>query len=282
MTRSPIIDREELAELLVSPEPPALLDVRFVLSVDGGGPTGRAAFEEGHLFDAQFVDLDVDLADPPGERGRHPLPDPGRFAAAMRRVGVRMDRAVVVYDQADGSAAARAWWLLTHHGHDDVRVLDGGYDGWVAAGGNTTALVQSVEAGDFVARPGRRKVLDVDGTAALAREGLLLDARQPERYRGEVEPIDPVAGHIPGAVSASTRDNVTADGRWRSADDLRERFAALGAGTAGEIGAYCGSGVTAAHEVLALELAGYDAALYPGSWSEWVADPARPVATGGA
>ena len=282
MNASPLIDCAELAELLASDEPPALLDVRFVLSVDAGTPTGRDAYEAGHLFEAQFVDLDADLADPPGERGRHPLPSPQRFDAAMRRVGVRMDRPVIVYDQGSGTAAARAWWLLTHHGHEDVRVLDGGYDGWVAAGGNTTALVQSVESGDFVAAPGRRSVLAAEDAAELARTGMLLDARAPERYRGEVEPIDPVAGHIPGAVNAPTSDNVREDGTWRSREELRERFAKIGVDGAAGVGAYCGSGVTAAHEVLALEIAGYDAALYPGSWSEWTADPERPVATGDA
>ena len=275
MSSGPIIAREEFADLQQSTSPPALLDVRFSL----GGPPGRETYEAGHLFGAQFVDLDVDLADPPGERGRHPLPDPDRFAAAMRRVGVRHDRPVVVYDQGDGAAAARAWWLLTHHGHDDVRVLDGGYDGWVAAGGNATALVQSVDAGDFVAAPGRRAVLDADEAAAVARTGVLLDARASERFRGEVEPVDPVAGHIPGAVNAPSSGNV-ADGSWRSQSELRARFAALGVDGDAAVGAYCGSGVTAAQVVLALEVAGYDAALYPGSWSEWTVDPQRPVATG--
>lgn len=273
---SPVISPEEFAALQQSPTPPALLDVRFSL----GGPPGREAYETGHLFGAQFVDLDADLADPPGERGRHPLPDPERFAAAMRRAGVRLDRPVAVYDQADGTAAARAWWLLTHHGHDDVHVLDGGYDGWVAAGGITTALVQSVEAGDFEASPGRRAVVDADEAAALAGTGVLLDARTPERYRGEVEPVDPVAGHIPGAVNAPTWGNLNDDRTWRLPSELRERFAALGVDPATEVGAYCGSGVTAAHEVLALEIAGFDAALYAGSWSEWTADSRRPVATG--
>ena len=281
MSGSPIIGPDEFADLQASATPPALLDVRFVLSVDGSdGPTGRDAYEAGHLFGAQFVDLDVDLADPAGPNGRHPLPDPARFEAAMRRVGVCADRPVVVYDQADGSAAARAWWLLTHHGHDDVRVLDGGYDGWVEASGNTTALVQSVEAGDFVAKPGRRPVVDADGAAALAQSGVLLDARAAERYRGELEPIDPVAGHIPGAANAPSRLNLTEDRSWRTPADLREHYAALGIDATTEVGAYCGSGVTAAHDVLALEIAGFEAALYPGSWSEWVTDPRRPVATG--
>lgn len=275
---SPLIGVDELAEALASPdEPPAVLDVRWSLT----GPPGREAYDEGHLFGAQFVDLDTDLADPPGPRGRHPLPDPDRFAAVMRRAGVGTRRPVVVYDQADGSSAARAWWLLRHHGHPDVRVLDGGYDAWVAAGGMTTELVNSVPEGDFTASPGTCPVLDADDAAALPRSGVLLDARAPERFRGESEPVDPVAGHIPGAVNAPTATNTGADGHWLPAGELRSRFEASGVRAGGEVGAYCGSGVTAAHEVLALEVAGFEgAALYPGSWSEWITDPSRPVTTG--
>lgn len=272
----PLIGPAELAEQLAQPRPPTLLDVRWSLT----GPPGREAYLDGHLLTAQFVDLDTDLADPPGPRGRHPLPDPGRFAAAMRRAGVRSDVPVVVYDQADATSAARAWWLLSHHGHPDVRVLDAGYDGWVAAGGITTSLVGSVPEGDFEPAPGRLPVLDADAAARLARDGVLLDARAPERFRGETEPVDPVAGHIPGAVSAPSAANTDA-GRWLPVDELRERFAALGVPPDGEVGAYCGSGVTAAHTVLALRVAGVERpALYPGSWSEWVTDPDRPVVTG--
>lgn len=274
---SPLIGVDELAEALASTEPPTVLDVRWSL----GGPPGRQAYDQGHLFGAQFVDLDSDLADPPGPRGRHPLPDPERFAAAMRRLGVSRTRPVVVYDQADGSSAARAWWLLRDHGHHDVRVLDGGYDAWVAAGGMTTELVNSVPEGDFVAAPGHSPVLDADEAAALARRGVLLDARSPERFRGEVEPVDPVAGHIPGAVNAPAAANTGADGHWLPAGELRGRFEAAGVRAGAEAGAYCGSGVTAAQQVLALEIAGFGgAALYPGSWSEWITDPERPVAVG--
>jgi thiosulfate/3-mercaptopyruvate sulfurtransferase len=187
----------------------------------------------------------------------------------------------VVYDAADSMAAARAWWLLRYFGHADVAVLDGGLAAWVGAG----LPVQTGEpsrpgAGDFCARPGGMSIVDAAGAAALARQGRLLDARTGERFRGEVEPIDPVAGHIPGARNRPTGLNVEPSGRFRAAGALREGFEAAGVTGDGELGVYCGSGITAAHQVLALELAGYGAALYPGSWSEWISDPGRPVATG--
>jgi len=228
-----------------------------------------------------FVDLDADLAAEPGPAGRHPLPPAGRFQAAMRRAGVSNASTVVVYDEADATVAARAWWLLRYFGHRGCQVLDGGFRAWGAAGGQVaTGEGAAPGGGDFTARAGQMPVLDADAAAGLARQGHLLDARTRERYRGEKEPIDPVAGHIPGAVSAPTTANVSADGRFLPAAGLRARFATLGAAGAGMVGAYCGSGVTAAHEVLALELAGIRASLYVGSWSNWVADPARPVATG--
>jgi thiosulfate/3-mercaptopyruvate sulfurtransferase len=253
-----------------------VLDVRWRLT----GPPGVEDYRRGHLPGAVFVDLDRDLAGPPGPAGRHPLPAAADFEAAMRAAGVSAGRPVVVYDEADSTAAARAWWTLRYFGHPQVRVLDGGYRAWVAAGHPVTVDEPAPAPGDFTARPGGLPVLDAEGAAALAESGVLLDARAPERYRGEVEPIDPVAGHIPGAVSAPTAGNVGPDGRLLSARRLRERFAGLGAADAAEVGAYCGSGVTAAHEVLALDLAGIPAALYVGSWSNWVADPANPVATG--
>jgi thiosulfate/3-mercaptopyruvate sulfurtransferase len=273
---SALIGAGELAAALQSSEPPVLLDVRWQL----GGPPGIEAWREGHLPGAAFVDLDRDLADPPGAGGRHPLPDTGRFQAAMRRCGVRGDRAVVVYDQRDTTAAARAWWLLGYHGHPDVRVLDGGYDGWVAAGNEVTTEAVEPELGDFTASPGHRRLLDAAGAAEVARRGALLDARAPERYRGEVEPVDPVAGHIPGARSAPATGNLTAGGQLRPPEELRERFATLGVRDDRPVATYCGSGVVAASELLALEVAGYDAALYLGSWSDWITDPSRPVARG--
>ncbi len=290
---TPLISVGELARLLASDEnAPTLLDVRWRLT----GPPGIEGYQAGHVPGAVFVDLDRDLAAPPGRGGRHPMPSAAAFQAAMRRAGVSDDRLVVVYDDADSTAAARAWWLLRYFGHPRVRVLDGGYRAWTAAGQPSAISLQQapsdsavpatppVPEGDFTARQGRLPLLDAGTAAALARTGVLLDARAGERYRGETEPVDPVAGHIPGAVSAPTAENVNPDGTFRAPADLAARFAALGANAEGgrPVGAYCGSGVTAAHEVLALTLAGVPAALYVGSWSEWITDPARPIATGPA
>jgi len=332
------MDVTSLAAELAGKRPPVLLDVRWRL----GGPPGIDSYRAGHLPGAQFVDLDSDLAGPPGAGGRHPLPASNAFQAAMRRAGVSDGWPVVVYDENDSVAASRAWWLLRYFGHQQVRVLDGGYQAWLAAGGvveseppgGAAAARLAVADGDFTAGAGRLPLLDAAGAAQLARSGVLLDARTAERYRGEVEPVDPVAGHIPGAVSAPTAGNVTADGRFLDPAELRARFAGLGIslrtrpespggpaggsaarGTAAHgapdggaaadgapdggaaadgvlagdmpadnvlAGAYCGSGVTAAHEVLALHIAGIPAALYVGSWSDWITDPARPVATGPA
>ncbi|MER7154358.1 sulfurtransferase [Streptomyces lydicus] len=272
-----IITATELASELAGGTPPVLLDVRYQL----GGPPGRPVYEAGHLPGAVYIDLDSELAGPPGAAGRHPLPDLDVFAGAMRAAGVRADRPVVVYDGGQGWAAARAWWLLRWSGHPDVRVLDGGLAAWQAAGKELSTDKEAPQAGDFTPAPGALPLLTADGAAALARRGVLLDARAGERYRGEVEPIDRVAGHIPGAVSAPTTENVAEGGTvFRDASELAERFAALGATADAEVGVYCGSGVSAAHQVLALAVAGVPAALYVGSWSEWTADPARPVATG--
>ncbi|WP_059011452.1 sulfurtransferase [Streptomyces specialis] len=263
----------ELAPGVPPERRPVLLDVRWRL----GGPPGRPEYERGHLPGAVYVDLDSELAAPPGPGGRHPLPDPAVFGAAMRRAGVSPGRPVVVYDGGQGWGAARAWWLLRWTGHEETRVLDGGLAAW---DGELTTEVPAPAAGDFTPRPGALPVLDADAAARLARSGVLLDARAGERYRGEVEPIDPVGGHIPGARSAPTTENVGPDGRFRPAAELAARFAELGAVPGTEVGVYCGSGVSGAHEILALAVAGVDAALYPGSWSEWSADPGRPVATG--
>jgi thiosulfate/3-mercaptopyruvate sulfurtransferase len=270
-----VISVAALAEALAGPVPPVLLDVRWRLA----GPPGIEGYRSGHLPSAVFVDLDAELAGPPGPGGRHPLPAAPAFQAAMRRAGVSDARSAVTYDDTDASPAARAWWLLRYFGHDAVRVLDGGLRAWTATGLPLSAAEPAVPPGDFTARPGRMPVLDAAGASATARSGRLLDARTAERYRGEAEPVDPVAGHIPGAVSAPAAGNLAA-GTFRSAAELRERFASLAVTGGGPVGAYCGSGVSAAQEVLALEIAGIPAALYVGSWSQWLADPARPVATG--
>ncbi|MFI5877015.1 sulfurtransferase [Streptomyces sp. NPDC051445] len=276
-----IITASELAGDLAGANPPVVLDVRWQLSLAkaAGEPPfdGRAAYGSGHVPGAVFVDLDRELAGAPGERGRHPLPDLAVFGSAMRRAGVSADRPVVVYDGGQGWAAARAWWLLRWTGHPDVRVLDGGLPSWE---GDLSVDVPARVEGDFEPVPGATGLLDADGAAALARSGVLFDARAGERYRGEVEPVDRVGGHIPGAVSAPTNDNVGPDGRFLPAQELKDRFEALGASDGAEVGVYCGSGVSGAHEVLALAVAGVPAALYVGSWSEWSSDPARPVAVG--
>jgi thiosulfate/3-mercaptopyruvate sulfurtransferase len=272
-----LVTAPALAAELANEPRPVVLDVRWRL----GGPPGLGSYREGHLPGAVFIDLDHDLSGPPGPGGRHPLPDAGAFTEAMRAAGVSKRSRVVVYDDGDATAAARCWWLLRYHGHRDVRVLDGGYRAWLAARLAVTTAEPARQPGDFAARPGQMPVLDAPAAAAIARTGLLLDARAAERYLGESEPVDPVAGHIPGAISAPTTGNVNADGTFRNLAELTVRFAGLGVEPGGTVGVYCGSGVTAAHEVLALTLAGIPAALYVGSWSHWITDPARPVATGG-
>ncbi|WP_108934309.1 sulfurtransferase [Streptomyces ardesiacus] len=276
-----IISASELVDELAGAHPPVLLDVRWQLSTAkaAGAPPfdGRAEYEAGHLPGAVYVDLDRELASAPGANGRHPLPDMAEFGAAMRRAGVSQGRQVVVYDGGQGWAAARAWWLLSWTGHRNVRVLDGGLTAWEAP---LSTEVPTPAEGDFTPAPGAAGLLDADRAAALARSGVLFDARAGERYRGEVEPIDRVGGHIPGAVSAPTTANVAADGRFLPAEELRARFTSLGATEDGAVGVYCGSGVSGAHEVLALAVAGIPAALYVGSWSEWSSDPDRPVAVG--
>jgi thiosulfate/3-mercaptopyruvate sulfurtransferase len=293
-----MVDAATLAAAIAGPRPPTLLDVRWRLV----GPPGRADYAAGHLPGAVFVDLDADLCAPPGAGGRHPLPDPGALQRVLRAAGVVTGHPVVVYDLGDGPSAARAWWTLRWAGHREVRVLDGGYPAWVAADGPVTTEVPrpvpgSSTPGDITVRPGGLPVLDAAGAARLAADGILIDVRAAARYRGETEPIDPVAGHIPGAVNLPDTEHVGADGRFHPAERLRSRFAAIGidvgidvgtepgteVGVAEgvRVGAYCGSGVTAAHTVLALHLAGRpDAELYVGSWSDWITDPARPVATG--
>jgi thiosulfate/3-mercaptopyruvate sulfurtransferase len=270
----PLINADELAAR-VRVGGCTVLDVRYRL----GGPPGAQEYARGHVPGAAYVDLESALASTPGPGGRHPLPEVTAFERAMRAAGVRADLPVVVYDDWAGRAAARCWWMLRWAGHEDVRVLDGGWSAWVVAGHEQSTASDLPEPGTFTARPGRLPVLAADDVLGLAERGVLIDARDPERFRGEVEPVDPVAGHIPGAVNVPTGDNLTEDGRFRPPEELRALYAtALGR----EAAVYCGSGVTAAHDLLAMAVAGIDASLYPGSWSEWVADPERPVATGHA
>jgi len=276
---TPLIDARDLASVLSTTHPPRVLDVRWKL----GGPPGLGEYERGHIPSAVYVDLDTELAGHGAATdGRHPLPSEADFRAAVRRWGLNDRDSVVVYDDVSGMSAARAWWLLRHAGFTDVRVLDGGLAAWLGSGGALETGSNIPEPGTAAPTFGSMPVIDADEAAALTESGVLLDARAGERFRGEVEPVDPRAGHIPGAVSAPTSENLRPDGRMLSAADLASRFAALGVSADAPVGVYCGSGVTAAHEALALELAGIDAALYPGSWSAWSNDPARPVATGTA
>lgn len=274
----PLVSAADLAVALDGAAPPRLLDVRWKL----GGPPGAGEFERGHIPGAAYVDLDTELAGH-GEPtdGRHPLPDPADLEAAARRWGLNDGEAVVVYDDVSGTSAARAWWLLRHAGVRDVRVLDGGLAAWRAIGGPLESGPTRPAPGEVSLTFGALPTIDADGAVATARDGVLLDARAGERFRGEVEPVDPRAGHIPGAVSSPTADSLDADGRLLDPERLAERFAALGVAPGAPVGVYCGSGVTAAHLALAMEATGLPMpALYPGSFSAWSNDPARPVATG--
>ena len=282
-TVPPLITAEDLAGRLAGPSAPILLDVRWTLA--GSDEPGYLA---AHLPGSRFLDLDRDLAAAPGAGGRHPLPDPDDLQVALRRVGLADDSEVVVYDGGPGLSAARAWWLLRWSGLTPVRVLDGGYPAWVAG---PSRPVESgppapVTPGTITVHPGGMPVTTADGAAAAADApaGVLVDVRAAVRYRGEVEPLDPVAGHIPGAVNLPIADLLRADGTYRRVEDLAAALATAGVTAAASadapVVASCGSGVTACQLVLAGELAGIRVALYPGSYSQWCA-LGRPVATGG-
>ncbi|MFC4223650.1 rhodanese-like domain-containing protein [Lysinibacter cavernae] len=275
----PLITPAELRSLTASERPVRILDVRWRLGEDDG----RDQFDAGHIPAAVYVDMETELArhGEPSD-GRHPLPSKDVLQQAIRRWGINQGDTVVVYDDWKSMSAARAWWLLRFAGFIDVRVLDGGWRGWLAAAGETETIEQQPAEGTAIADWSQLPVLDSDSAAAIAKTGVLFDARAGERYRGEVEPIDPRAGHIPGARSLPTAGLTTNDGRLLGAAELSERLIAAGATSADEvIGMYCGSGISAAHLALAATVAGYDVALYPGSWSQW-SNLDRPVATGEA
>lgn len=283
MSFARLLTAPQLAERLSAPEL-RILDCRFALDDPA---YGRTRYAEGHVPGAQFADLERDLSGPiiKGVTGRHPLPDPARLQEVLRAWGVDQDSTIVLYDDGPGAFAARAWWLLAWLGkRDGVFLLDGGFQAWQAAGLPVTAQVTEPARGDFTARPDACLVVEADQLGRrLAEPGLtLIDARALPRFRGEVEPLDPVAGHIPGARCAPFTDNLGADGRFLPPEQLRQRFENLLAGRNPEqLVAYCGSGVTACHNLFALSLAGLPLApLYAGSWSEWITDPARPVARG--
>ncbi len=265
----------ELAEDLRARRPVRLLDVRWRLD----RPDGRPAYLEGHLPGAVYVDLDAelaDLSDPAG--GRHPLPSRAALEDAARRWGVNRGDAIVAYDDIGSMAAARAWWLLSRAGVD-VRVLDGGLSAWIADGGALEAGDLTAERGDVELAEPVDGAIDIDAAAGWSRHGVLVDVRAPERYRGESEPLDPVAGHVPGAVNlpAGVQDDT---GRFRSAEEIRSAFASVGALPGTEIAVYCGSGIAATRAALAGAVAGIDVDVFPGSWSQWSRTPGRDVATG--
>lgn len=273
-----LIDVATLAFRLAGADPPTVIDVRWSLR----GPPGRQAYRDGHIPGASFLDLDAELCGRPGPGGRHPLPDPAPLQDALRRAGVRTHHPVVAYDAGESQAAARLWWTLRWAGHEEASVLDGGYAAWLADERPVEPGQAEPRPGDIVVHPGHLPVLDAGAAATVAAEGVLLDSRVAPRYLGETEPIDPVAGHIPGAVNLPAARLTGPDGRLRAPAELHQIFVDAGVGD-GPVGAYCGSGVTAAHTVLALHRAGFpDAALYVGSWSNWVADGDRPVSTGNA
>jgi thiosulfate/3-mercaptopyruvate sulfurtransferase len=255
---------------------------------------GQEQYRKAHIPGAIFANLDRDLSGQKnGQNGRHPLPDPDALAARLRAWGIRSSTQVVAYDASECSYAARAWWLLRWVGHERVAVLDGGWPAWLAAGAPTDTGEPAPAPGDFVCRPALQAVVSLETVLALAgapqsteaaTAPRIVDARAPDRYEGRNETIDPVAGHIPGAVNRFWKLNLDAQGRFKSPAALRAEYAPILDGRAPQdLILQCGSGVTACHDLLALHVAGWPgAALFPGSWSQWVADPSRPVALGPA
>ncbi|MGI8998354.1 MAG: sulfurtransferase [Candidatus Limnocylindria bacterium] len=273
----PIVSVEWLQANLEHPSL-RLADVRWSLT----GPPGHERYQVGHIPGARFLDADRELSSPGEGPGRHPIPSPAKLAAVLSRAGIGDEHAVVAYDDAGGSIAARLWWLFRHFGHDGAcAVLDGGIQAWTDAGQPLAIDGAEHPTATWAPRAAADDVVGTDDVAALLDgDTLLLDARADERYRGEIEPIDPRAGHLPGALSAPFADNLCESGRFLAPDMLRERYARLGAADRPTV-AYCGSGLSATHDLLALELAGITGArLYEGSWSDWSSDPSRPAVTG--
>ena len=277
-----LVSTEWLAGHLADPAV-RVVDVRWALL---DRDKGRNAYQAAHVPGAVFLDVERDLSSPRGQGpGRHPLPRPEAFADSMSRAGIGAGTHVVAYDFGDASTAARLWWLLRYFGHDHVSVLDGGIARWTAEGRPTESTPPSIPPQAFVPRPRPGMRVDADDVERLRVEPgtLVIDSRAPERYEGRTEPIDPVAGHIPGARNHPYPANVRApdDPRFQEAALLRERFEQLGAGRAGKVVCYCGSGINACQNLLALEVAGFAGGLlFEGSWSDWCSVPTRPMKTG--
>ncbi|MHB8459712.1 MAG: sulfurtransferase [Candidatus Limnocylindrales bacterium] len=276
-----LISSEALAERLTRPASVRVVDVRWYLGRRGDG---RRAYDAGHIPGSIFVDLDTELVAPDGP-GRHPLPDPATFAERLGELGIGDDQLVVAYDDVGGWVAARLWWMLDDLGHRESAVLDGGLPAWIAAGLPLSTDASVHPPAHLTLAPAWRRTIDRHELRRRLGSVTLLDARAGARYRGEIEPIDPVAGHIPTALSAPTDGNLTLDGRFRSPADLAARYAALGVPDGRDSGAVdvvtsCGSGVSACHHALAMRVAGLpDPILYPGSFSDW-SRSGLPVATG--
>ena len=274
---TPVVSADWLRGHLADPTL-RVADIRWSLS----GPAGRERYDAAHLPGAIFIDADSELSSPGEGPGRHPVPSPAKLAAVLGGNGIGDDHVVVAYDDAGGSIAARLWWLYRHYGHDgQCAILDGGVDAWTDAGLPLTSEAPTYPAAAWTPSAPRDDLIGTEEVATLlGSDALLLDARAAERYRGEVEPIDPRAGHIPGARSAPWSENLGPDGRFLPAEALHARYVAHGASERAPI-AYCGSSLSATHDLLALELAGIGGGrLYEGSWSHWSSDPERPVATG--
>lgn len=284
-THGPLVRADALAAQLGSADPPTLVDVRW--SLGGTAEASRTAYLEGHLPGATFLDLETVLSGPVAESregGRHPMPDLARVRDGLRAAGVRQGRRVVFYDARTSLSAARAWWVASYYGVD-AAVLDGGLAAWERAGLPVETGEVAVAEGDVELMPGGRELLDADGVQRWLDEGgQVVDARPADRFRGENEVIDPVAGHVPGARSVPALELLDEDGAFLPADAVAARMAEGGADPGRRSAVYCGSGVQAAHVALALEAHGLDGspAVYVGSWSDWVSDPSRPAATGPA
>jgi thiosulfate/3-mercaptopyruvate sulfurtransferase len=281
MLSKPLIQVEQLRELLRRGEPVVLLDSRFDLFKPDAG---RSEWQAAHLPGSLYLNLDTDLSGrKTGRNGRHPLPERADFALTLGRAGITPASVVITLDAQSGVYASRAWWMLRWMGHDAVAVLDGGLGAWVEAGGRlNTEPTTKVTAPPYPERPALVESVNTSSLASSLGRVRLIDARAPERFRGEVEPLDPQAGHIPGALNRFFKDNLDADGRFKPVDQLRREFAPLlGKQGPAQVVHQCGSGVTACHNLIAMEHAGLPGSkLYPGSWSEWSSDPARPVARG--